>query len=106
MKAVSYTHLDVYKRQGSLRLSVLRGSVLHHSGGLRLCTALVDGLGFCVDVIRALPHLSLIHIFMCATSLGKLCASDHAMNAIDEMSALNRDIKRFFDCLLYTSRCV
>ena len=26
----------------------------------------------------------------------KLCASDHAMNAIDEMSALNRDIKRFF----------
>ena len=34
---------------------------------------------------------------MCATSLGKLCASDHAMNAIDEMSALNRDIKQFFD---------
>ena len=34
---------------------------------------------------------------MCATSLGKLCASDHAMNAIDEMSAPNRDIKRFFD---------
>ena len=34
---------------------------------------------------------------MCATSLGKLCTSDHAMNAIDEMSALNRDIKRFFD---------
>ena len=34
---------------------------------------------------------------MCATSLGKLCASDHAMNAIDEMSALNRDIKGFFD---------
>ena len=34
---------------------------------------------------------------MCATSLGKLCASDHAMNAIDEMSALNRDIKKFFD---------
>lgn len=34
---------------------------------------------------------------MCATSLGKLCASDHAMNAIDEMRALNRDIKKFFD---------
>ena len=34
---------------------------------------------------------------MCATSLGKLCASDHAMNATDEMSALNRDIKEFFD---------
>lgn len=34
---------------------------------------------------------------MCATSLGKLCASDHAMNAIEEMNALNRDIKKFFD---------
>ena len=34
---------------------------------------------------------------MCATSLGKICASDHAMNAIDEMGALNRDLKQFFD---------
>ena len=34
---------------------------------------------------------------MCATSLGKICVSDHAMNAVDEMSALNRDLKRFFD---------
>lgn len=40
-----------------------------------------------------------LHFFklVCATSLGKLCASDHAMNAIDEMSALNRDLKKFFD---------
>ena len=34
---------------------------------------------------------------MCATSLGKICASDHAMNAVGEMNALNRDIKQFFD---------
>ena len=34
---------------------------------------------------------------MCATSLGKLCASDHAMNAVGEMSALNRDLMQFFD---------
>ena len=34
---------------------------------------------------------------MCATSLGKLCASDHAMNAVEEMRALNRDLERFFD---------
>lgn len=34
---------------------------------------------------------------MCATSLGKICASDHAMNAVGEMSALNRDLKDFFD---------
>ncbi len=29
--------------------------------------------------------------FIFATKLGKLCTSDHAMNAVDEMSALNRD---------------
>ena len=34
---------------------------------------------------------------ICATSLGKICVSDHAMNAVDEMSALNRDLKRFFE---------
>ncbi len=34
---------------------------------------------------------------MCATGLGKVCASDHAMNAVDEMSALNRDLKKQFD---------
>ena len=34
---------------------------------------------------------------MSATSLRKICASDHAMNAVDEMSALNRDLKAFFD---------
>ena len=34
---------------------------------------------------------------MCATSLGKICASNHAMNATDEMSALNRNLKAFFD---------
>lgn len=34
---------------------------------------------------------------MCVTELGKICASDHAMNAVDEMSALDRDLKRFFE---------
>lgn len=34
---------------------------------------------------------------MCATPLGKICASDHAMNAVEEMSALNRDLKAFFE---------
>lgn len=34
---------------------------------------------------------------ICTTSLGKICVSDHAMNAIEEMSALNRDLKQFFD---------
>lgn len=34
---------------------------------------------------------------MCATSIGKICASDHAMNAVEEMSSLNRDLKLLFD---------
>lgn len=34
---------------------------------------------------------------MCRTCLGKICASDHAMNAVEEMSALNRDLKKIFD---------
>ena len=38
-----------------------------------------------------------LYKLMCATSLGKICASDHAMNAIGEMSALNRDLKKFYD---------
>lgn len=34
---------------------------------------------------------------MCATPLGRICASDHAMNAVEEMNALNRDLKALFD---------
>lgn len=34
---------------------------------------------------------------ICSTALGKICASEHAMSAVDEMSALNRDMKAFFD---------
>lgn len=34
---------------------------------------------------------------ICATSLGNICVSDHAMNAVEEMSALSRDLKTFFD---------
>ena len=34
---------------------------------------------------------------ICATVLGKICVSDHAMNAVDEIGALNRDLKHFYD---------
>ncbi|MBQ6236429.1 MAG: ketopantoate reductase family protein [Clostridia bacterium] len=33
---------------------------------------------------------------MCATKIGKVCASDHALNAVEEMSALNEGLKRFY----------
>lgn len=38
-----------------------------------------------------------VYRLMCSTVIGKICASDHAMNAIGEMSALNEDLKRFYD---------
>lgn len=34
---------------------------------------------------------------MCSTPLGQICASDHAMNAVDEMSALNAGLHKFYD---------
>ena len=35
--------------------------------------------------------------FICATKIGKLCTSDHAMNAVAEMSALNSDFKKYLE---------
>ena len=51
------------------------------------------------DFEGAAYHKTCLRFFqlMCATNLGKICVSDHAMNAADEMSALNRDLKRFFE---------
>lgn len=52
-----------------------------------------------VEFEGAAYHKTCLRFFklMSATSLGKICASDYAMNAVDEMSALNRDLKAFFD---------
>ncbi|MDO4845146.1 MAG: 2-dehydropantoate 2-reductase N-terminal domain-containing protein [Oscillospiraceae bacterium] len=38
-----------------------------------------------------------VYKLMCATVIGKICASDHALNAVEEMSALNETLKAFFD---------
>ena len=50
-----------------------------------------------VEFEGAAYHKTCLRFFklMSATSLGKICASDHAMNAVDEMSTLDRDLKRF-----------
>ena len=39
----------------------------------------------------------LFYRLICSTVIGKVCASDHALNAVEEMSALNAGLKRFFD---------
>ena len=38
-----------------------------------------------------------VYKIMCATVIGKVCASDHALNAVEEMTALNEELKAFFD---------
>ena len=38
-----------------------------------------------------------VYKIMCATVIGKICASDHALNTIEEMSTLNEDLKKFFE---------
>lgn len=42
-------------------------------------------------LISAYVHMDeLKHWQMCSIVLGKICASDHALNAVEEMSALNK----------------
>ena len=38
-----------------------------------------------------------VYKIMCTTVIGKICASDHALNAVEEMSALNEGLKKLFD---------
>ena len=45
----------------------------------------------------------MVYKIMCATVIGKICASDHALNAAEEMSAMNEDLKKFFE--VYRAVC-
>ncbi len=38
-----------------------------------------------------------VYKILCSTAIGKICASDHAMNAAEEMDALNEGLKGFFE---------
>ncbi|MCR5794147.1 MAG: hypothetical protein K6G61_02200 [Solobacterium sp.] len=38
-----------------------------------------------------------VYKVMCSTPIGTICASNHAMNAADEMLSLSCELKRFFD---------
>lgn len=63
----------------------------------------MPGTPFCPKRMRTLKGKSTaktcLRFFklMCATSLGKLCASDHAMNAIDEMERTEPGSQEIFD---------
>ena len=49
------------------------------------------------DPAQAARAMSARRFSVGADGLVMICASDHAMNATEEMSALNRDLKQFFD---------
>ena len=38
-----------------------------------------------------------VYKVLCSTALGKICASDHALNAVGEMSAINQGMKKLFE---------
>ncbi len=38
-----------------------------------------------------------VYKLMCSTAIGKICAADHALNAVEEMAALNEGLKQFFE---------
>jgi 2-dehydropantoate 2-reductase len=52
------------------------------------------------EIFETKKYRRTVYLFfkvMCYTPLGKICASDHAMNAVDEMSWLAADFENFMD---------
>jgi 2-dehydropantoate 2-reductase len=52
------------------------------------------------EIFETKKYRRTVYLFfkvMCYTPLGKICASDHAMNAVDEMSRLAVDFENFMD---------
>ena len=92
LQAVSYTHLDVYKRQPQDRLAVIEGKTGHSPGRLAKEDPMSDDLEIDLDAIQR--------------------RMDGAMNALKtEFASLrtgraSASIVEPIICLLYTSRCV
>ena len=87
-RTVSYTHLDVYKRQGKYRGSAVSIFMRHEDGSV--------------------PSLSLIHIFDKAAVLALLTQNAHSAaeqtKAIPEYpAAVKKPLQGEKACLLYTS---
>ena len=127
--AVSYTHLDVYKRQGGLmntstvqvdEVAIARPKYYEMDGALRananrawllafltIPIALV-AIGFAIFVRMQPPTVIRIGPNGDASVLGKPAkgaVSDLATGGTDEFLD-EAFVKRFLTCLLYTSRCV
>jgi 2-dehydropantoate 2-reductase len=52
------------------------------------------------EIFETKKYRRTVYLFfkvMCYTPLGKICASDHAMNAVDEMSRLATDFENFME---------
>ena len=76
---------------------------IDQSAGMGALAFLPAFVGFWIGVLfllaldHLIPHLHAGSDQTEGPSLGKNCASDHAMNAVGEMSALNRDLKAFYE---------
>ena len=91
---VSYTHLDVYKRQGVCTPG--RVALVLAGGGAK-------GMAH-VGVIQHLDSLGIYPDLVVGTSIGALVGAMYASGW--DAEALESFVFRFNVCLLYTSRCV
>ena len=88
---VSYTHLDVYKRQG------LSGEAMKNC--VKFVTNLYNAyVGLDCGMLEINPLFK--------TSDEKIIAVDCKMNIDDNALIRKPDVAALRDCLLYTSRCV
>ena len=122
---VSYTHLDVYKRQPKEVAEMIhlwhpdhRGDVLDlgcGTGSLGMCLGPIEGVLVGVDlsqamIDRAIPH-GVYNRFHRVNVLDALQATPgdlyHVITAIDTLNYVG-DLQTVIPnaCLLYTSRCV
>ena len=106
---VSYTHLDVYKRQGDGSCPVRIGG--HSKGGNLAVYAAVHCSSGLQDRILAVYSLSLIHISLSTDAApaiekyaGKSGAADYRKQGWYQLYCEANE--EALNCLLYTSRCV
>ena len=101
-KAVSYTHLDVYKRQvheGAAVRQMEKRGIQTNIGNLNREIRAANRL---MKSIRQLIH----NLKGWIAELGEKRKALLAQKAAEEATLLPNLLMKYMDCLLYTSRCV
>ena len=110
-QAVSYTHLDVYKRQALVRINATRLLYIARTSGIWLIAFLcfilsalfVLAVYYQIEFAQAVLFLLVPMTILAAMSIrvASLIETDTANGEV-----LDRRLMRLRTCLLYTSRCV